>query len=174
MSKIALVFLFTLSVCFAQAQDLPVNKEGKIEFTEVVTVSGFTSEQLSKNCKQWFNDTYKNLKNFKIGPEGKKFSDLHYVKSEVYEGSVAYEITVWIKEGKFKYSISEFKHKNRADGKCSGGKLENEEADCRGAGKMSPKKWATIKSETLTNMNTLIDSLKAGMAKVEAVTPGDW
>ncbi|MEM9023949.1 MAG: DUF4468 domain-containing protein [Bacteroidota bacterium] len=155
------------------AQDLPKDEDGKVEFTETVSVAGFTADQLYANAKTWFAAQYKSEKNRKFLTDINKISDKQNIKSEQMSGGVNYTIDIQVKEGRYRIRITNLAHKDYGKGKCSGGRLEADEPLCRD-GKMSAKTWQQVKNITKEQVTQLIESIKTAMAKKEEKKSDDW
>ncbi|MCH8903615.1 MAG: DUF4468 domain-containing protein [Bacteroidetes bacterium] len=99
--------------------NIPVNEEtGLVTFEGVITVEGFTKDQLYENAISWFEEFYKNpLSVFKEkDAEAGKIKGRHRIKifrtenEKQYQAHlVRYDISLFVKEGKFKYTLTNFK-----------------------------------------------------------------
>ncbi|MDB5272634.1 MAG: hypothetical protein JWO58_1001 [Chitinophagaceae bacterium] len=164
MKKLFLAFAIlcgSLNVAHAQ---LPVDQgTGKITYLEVVDAAGVKAADLNKVVKEWATK-----QGFALKEEaGDK---LVYAASTAVEypavsgtgtekGKVNFSLSVFCKEGKYRYILTDFVHEGDVKTKATGGKLENVNPDC-GATKMSGKGWVTIKNKTGANMKVLTDDLK--------------
>lgn len=132
MRKIFVLILSLLPVTFLLAQDkkqafntdnIPVDKISKlIDYTDVVQVKGTSTSVLYKRALAWFNTFYKNptdvirendsTKGVISGKSRFKISnapDKTGLRTDA--GLVMYTITVSIREGRFKYEVTELNQK---------------------------------------------------------------
>lgn len=165
MKKLFLIVLLCCGVMnLSNAQTLPVNQgTGKITYLEVVDASGVSPEDLAKVVKDWASK-----QEFTITEEASDkliydaFSVVDYPGvsgSTTEKGKVKFSLSVFFKDGKYRYILTDFVHEGDVKTKANGGKLENINPDC-GATKMSGKGWVTIKNKTASNMKALTDDLK--------------
>jgi hypothetical protein len=164
MKKILLAFTFVCAVLnFAHAQ-LPIDQgTGKITYLEVVDAAGVKAADINKVVKAWA------LKQgFALKEDGAE--KLVYDASTAVEypavsgtatmkGKVKFSLSVFCKEGKYRYILTDFMHEGDIKTKDNGGKLENVNPDC-GTTKMSAKGWVTAKNKTGSAMKALTDDLK--------------
>lgn len=153
------------------AQDLPTDENGNVVFTEVVEVSGKSAAELMENAKAWFDEYYMSDKNRVI--EGETILDNHNFKTTKGNkdaGAVNYEIRVIVKDGRYKYEISNLVHKDYANDVGTGGKLEREEPKDG----FSQKIWEDIKAQAKQQAEEAIKSLKAAMTKTPEKKNDDW
>lgn len=88
-------------------------------------------------------------------------------------GFIYYKLNLEIKEGRFKYTITELKHSDKTNSIGTGGKLERVEPLC-GYSEMNAEMWQGIKDQAVTGVKELIEKLKKGMAYVAPNNSGDW
>lgn len=167
------------------AQDLPLDPESKkITYTEVVEVPDAKKEDLYARGATWFAKSYGSskavlqLSDKEVGTLiGKAVTEVSFKNPPMgsrYGGIVNYTITVQVKEGKYKYTITDFYHDSGIDTMiASGGPLENEKKPKGGTlrglsgqgGFPTQKQWEQIKENAGQNMLVLIESLKKGMTQ---------
>lgn len=172
--------VFALSSAFAQTPSvLPIDEETKkVTFAEVVTVEGVTKDEL-----------YARAKNLGVLGNNTKTDNpaegIYVYKGQIkvnypapqpglqHNGVVDYLVTIACKDGRYKYTITDFKHSGE---KASGGKLEGTLPEC-GKYTLTLTAWGSIKKQTKDQMDKFIEALKAKMA-VKASTGGnkanDW
>ena len=173
MKKVYLMFLLCLSVIAsvsAQAPTpgsvLPVDAgTHKVTYLEVVDATGVTAANLYKLTKEWAVKQGLTIKedvaNEKLVFDGVNLMDYPNVGANGQDkGKVKYTYSVFFKDGKARYIMTDFVHEN-ADPKAAanGGRLELVSAEC-GSSKMSAKGWQTIKAKTGTHAKTLTDDYK--------------
>ena len=153
------------------AQDLPKDEDGQVVYTEVVNVEGKTQDQLLQNAKRWFDQEYKSAKKRVV--EGYTVLDNHNFtvkKGSKVAGGVNYDIRIMIKDGRYKYEISNLVHKDYEKVVGSGGKLERDEPKDG----FSQKLWDEFKAQANEQALALIKSLKEGMVYTEEAKSSDW
>lgn len=176
MKKLLLLPLLLLSI-FSFAQDavystphtgrikyqspLPIDSlTNRVVFTGVVEAPNETADELLSNAQLFITKT------FKSGKAATQMVD-HYAKSvaangnfPVIYGYIEFQFLVQCKDGRYKYTINSFVHKNHNE--AAGGYLSNEKPAC-GTFFMPRKMWANIKMEANTDVNQLIDNLEKQM-----------
>lgn len=165
MKKLFLIVMLCCGVMgFSTAQTLPVDQgTGKITYLEVVDAAGVTPADLGKVVKEWA--TKQGFTNKEDAAEKlvyDAFTNVEYPGvsgSTLEKGKVKFTLSVFFKDGKYRYILTDFVHEGDIKTKANGGKLENVNPDC-GATKMSGKGWVTIKNKTGSNMKALSDDLK--------------
>jgi hypothetical protein len=171
MKKIVLILLWPSILLFSQ--DFPINEQGKIVYTEIVNIdSSLTQEQLYLNAREWFARSFRSA-NDVIQMDDKDAGKLigkgnFVIPGGMYlaDGRVRFTISVFTKEGRYKYEITDFVHIAN-DNTYSGGNLENEKPDC-GNFNMVKKGWLQVKEITQTKVNDIITDLKNSMNKTDS------
>lgn len=162
-----------------QDVQLPVNKESKlIEYTELVTVeSSLTQKILYSKAKDWFDKAFKSSDNV-IQKDDKEEGiiigkGIIPVKGGMYltDGKIDFTLKVQVKDGRYKYWISNFSHKSYKEG-YSGGALENEKPAC-GNFNMVKKGWTEVKEIADQNAKKIIKSLKDALSMKSAESEKD-
>jgi hypothetical protein len=178
MKKIKQLFFFSvftfLLVSIAQGQketpNLPIDSStGKITYSEVVTLNDSISKtELFGRAKTCFVHLFKNANSVIQNEDKEAGSIIGKGTLKVYAkalgmtseaGYVNFTLTLAIKEGRYKFTITDFAHEGT--GKMpSGGNLEN------GKPKMwVVKQWNSILSQTDEETKNLISSIKLEMSK---------
>lgn len=92
--------------------DFPLNENGQIIFTEVVTAEGKSKQDLFTNSKMFFVNTYKVTQDkLKQNAEASSVTDTQYsIMNVKINGSdvkvkLFYTVSIFSKEGKYKYEI---------------------------------------------------------------------
>ena len=161
---LALVSFLCLNI-FAQ---LPVDsKTNKISYKEIIEKASLTQRDIHLRAKNWV--AAKKLK--KVSDDGMKMVysgaiGVKYpsvVKGRFENGRVNYKLTIYCKDGKFKYIFTNFEHE--ADHASCGG-LESESSSCN-RHFLVPASWSKIKNQTETKMNELIKDLVVTVRGVE-------
>ena len=186
MKKSLLLFLIVGWAVIAPAQELPQNDTGKIVYEEVVEVEGATKEQLYRQGRKWFAETYTDgqdedviyLQDSYLGEIGANpflWIEVTPVGKPITAGAVIYDIKLSIKEGRYKYKITNLYHESQGSRLGSGGALENKEPEC-GLINMRQEYWEEIKRKTDEMIKELISSLKTQMTEAPKVgaEEDDW
>lgn len=173
------LLILSIAICgLSFSQDLPVDVETKkVTFTNVVDVSGATKDVLYTRAKN-LNMLRDNIKvdNKAEGTYSYKGQiNVNYPAPQVgmkHAGKVNYAVTIFVKDGKYKYTITDFVH---SSDKGNGGKLEGKLPECNKY-VLTLSGWNTIKSQTNESMEKLVSSIKANMDPVSDVpkNTGDW
>jgi hypothetical protein len=174
MKNISLLLLLVgLSVVRVSAQaSFPVDADTKkITYTEVVNVGSVKKTELLKRAQTWATTTSCAPANHQAAGEYRckgKFTVQYpsIAPGKTDKGTVTFIATIYGKDGKYKYVLTDFTHQDVL-GRGDGGKLENETPEC-GKFIMSTNSWNKIKEQTQSKMDELVASLKAEMAKKPA------
>lgn len=167
--KHTLIILFLWTNAFSQ--DFPMDSETqKITYTDVVSIPGVSKNEFSARAKKWatFN---KYVKKLDSPAEGKYIVTgtfkVKYPAPMVgffHEGIVKYKLSVFSKEGKYKYEITDLVHESNRG---NGGPLEKDIPEC-GKFTLVLNGWSSIKNQTKTEIPKVVESLKEAMLKKAA------
>ncbi len=153
------------------AQNFPVDTlTHKITFTETLKVDSVSKIELFKTAKNWFELNFQpphseiKFEDENSGVIGGKGSfKVHYTSIFICDGGrIYYSFIVYIKEGEFKYEITDIIHDGRKINEMTGGKLENKLPQC-GKSTMSEYIWQEIKSDTYRKIRDLIQDFVENM-----------
>lgn len=178
MKKYLLLFLSIAVSGLSFSQALPVDTATKkITYSEVVDVNGANKDVLYSRAKN-LNMVRENVKvdNKTDGTYSYKGQlKVTYPAPQVgmkHNGVVNYVVTVFVKDGKYKYTITDFIHQSD---KGNGGKLEGKLPECNKY-VLTQAGWGEIKKQTNDNMEILIKNIKLNMDPVSDVpkNTGDW
>lgn len=91
------------------------------------------------------------------------------------EGEITMTVTIEAKEGKYRYTINNIKHKAAAAAEYNGGDVYGNVPEC-GSMKLSDLSWKHIKSAAFADAKIVADDVKAVMAKFSGDAPkkDDW
>ena len=181
MKKI-LLFCWLLSlVAFSYSQNLPVNdKTGKITYLEVVDASGMSTKNLYQAAKDWGAS-----KGYKIQKEDEAAGEIVFeaslpvdyagVKGKMESGNVNHSFSVFCKDGKYRYIVTDFVHEGADKDFPSGGKLESATPACGAAG-MTSASWVLIKKKTQSGIEANIADLKRVIKEIQndPAKNSDW
>lgn len=88
------------------------------------------------------------------------------------DGEIVMDVTVEAKEGKYRYTIKNIKHKAAKPG-MSGGDIYLKVPEC-GSMKVTDQTWKQIKSAAYANIKTVSDDIKAKMGEEGGKKKDDW
>lgn len=160
-------------------------------YTEVVNVDNVSKDELFNRAKNWFATAYSSSSDVLqladsengqlIGKALFKFSPISLNASDRVKGNIKYTIKVSVKEGRYKYEISDFIHQpngNSNNGNIDFGLLTTD-LECPYVIKGQFKKWVNdtwsgMKTQTESNIIPLIANLKEVMLKKTETTKDDW
>lgn len=160
-----------------------------LTYTEVVQVDSVSQNELYNRAKVWFATAY-NSSNDVLQIDNKEGGEfigkavLDYIPnvhsgSAQTKGNIKYTIKIFVKEGRYKYIITDFIHDPFGNnfGKSSMGLITNE-IKCPNpkpfAKNWSNKVWSDIKAQIETNIISLIENLKESMLKTTESGNDDW
>ena len=179
MKKLLTLFFVGFSLLL-KAQDLPINDQTNlVTFMEVVEADKLDAQELYDILKEWGK-----AKNYEI-VEDKEGEDVQFVGylnvshpglrgGDVDEGRVKFTLLFNAKEGKYRYIITDFVHEGKGK-EPSGGPLEETTPKC-GKVAMSGRGWVTIKNNTKSQIEALIEDFKQKVLEVEndPANNSDW
>lgn len=88
------------------------------------------------------------------------------------DGEIQMDVIIEAKEGKYRYTVKNIKHKASKPG-MSGGDINLQVPEC-GSMKITDQTWRQIKSAAFANIKTLTDDLKAKMQEEGEQKKDDW
>lgn len=187
--KKLIIFAFLLSSCFFSFSEkkvwkdpnakelMPLDANGKIVYTEVVEMPNVIKDALYSRAYEWFAKSFKDAKNVIQMQDkdagkiiGKGIFDGINVKccmglSSVI-GYVQFTLSIYLKDGKYKYEITDFVHEghwsSNASIQVNGGSLDNEKPES-GKSYLTQKKWKEVKELTNERVLLFIESLIKAM-----------
>jgi hypothetical protein len=167
------IILFTFET-FCQTPTFPIDNDSKkITYTEVVELGkGVKKSVIQTRAKAWVAKKQFLAKNKQA--EGTysfkgKFV-LHYPSATTGKnerGSVEFICTLYLKDGRYKYVLTNFKHVGES-GRGSGGALENEVPEC-GKFVLPMGSWTKIKNEVYSLTPPLVTEMKQALAGATVV-----
>jgi len=164
--KLSFLILAIFVSFSAFTQNLPIDStSNRITYTAVVDMPEATKDQLYIRANEWFARTYNSSqKVLQVqDQEAGKLIGKALSKSTLkgYDaGYIKYTISVFVKDGKYKYEVTDLTHEKGSSSLGSGGALENSKA---GTMSIMGKQWASIKTQADDQMRTLISSLELAM-----------
>jgi len=185
MKKLKLMMI-TLMMCFT----MNIFSQNELIYSEVIKVdSNISKSELYNRAKTWFVTTY-NSSNDVLQLDDKENGQLigraiikykskrTYMGSDLTIGYIKYTIKIFVKDGRYKYEISNFIHKSTYyTNPSSMGLITVDEFPLikpRNLTKnVSNKIWLDIKNQINNNISNLILGLKLDMLK-ETETKINW
>lgn len=165
------------------------NGQTALTYTNVVLVDSVTSIELYNRAKLWFATMYNSSNDvlqmdnkeegLLVGKAIMNYSPKVFSGSEQTTGSIRYMIKIFVKDGRYKYEISNFIHDPYGNqyGKASLG-LITTDVECPNPRPMakgwSNKVWLDIKNQIEQNTIPLVASLKQKMVKPIETKKIDW
>lgn len=162
-----------------------------ISFEKVVVVDSISSDELFNRAKMWFVTSFKDA-NAVIQNESKEdgmivgkgqfnFVPTILVSSNLIKGPVSYTVTIMVKEGRYKYVISNFIHTSSSPSpqKISCGLITNSEVYPNEPTMMQTARnnnniWQDVKTQSIEQAKILEKSLILGMQKPSPTKSDDW
>ncbi|MCU0416898.1 MAG: DUF4468 domain-containing protein [Cytophagaceae bacterium] len=174
------VYLFLL-VCLSPLLSfgqLPIDSvTKKVSYTGVEQIAGATMADLykrAKNCNADGSAVVMDNSTTGIYSYKGSFSVLYSAPQPglKHSGKVSYAVTIAVKDGRYKYVITDLVHTSE---KGNGGGLERSIPECNKY-VLTLAGWAEIKKQAETQMNTLVANIKRGMnpSTVPANIGNDW
>jgi len=107
-----------------------------------------------------------------------RYSPTVFVGSDLTKGYIKYTIKLFIKDGKYKYEITDFVHDPNSS-RGYGMNLITTEDKCPNKHRNTSKKWndkvwKDIKTQINNTITPLVESLKTDMSKVTETQKNDW
>jgi hypothetical protein len=182
MKRITIIILSIIFLSDLSAQTTPES----LTFSEVIKVDSVSKQELYSRAKEWFFKTYRSSKDV-VANEDKEGGVILGDGSIFYDGGlegqsitgyVSYKISISVKDGKYKYEISDFIHKSSNTykyGDYSMGRLTTaENFKDSGFGKSWYNKyWKEVKLTVQKSIDKIMPSLKAAMSK-PSLQKQDW
>lgn len=172
--------LFMLLTVILSAQSTP------FEFANVVQVEGATAAELAARAKSFVVDIYKNPQRVIQSEDDQHITvkgSFPYTQSKIMwgahentRGSLGYTLSIFCKDGRYKYEMSDFIHD--ATGSYEFGLLSGADT-YQGKMPMTMKKWRKniwddLKVQSTTYAEVIISSIKDKMQAKTEVQNSDW
>ncbi|MGI4832155.1 MAG: DUF4468 domain-containing protein [Janthinobacterium lividum] len=171
----------------ADADPLPLSATThRLTYEGVVQVPGTSQADLFARARRWVSEAY-NQQNAELTREdatsgqlqlrgtrlAQVYQDFQGVPRASYAGVVRHSLTIYVKDGRYKYVLTDFVHDAEGVPNLrSGGALEQKRASLFGyAGLGSYQTWAELKTDALRDARTLVASLEAAMTLQKTKVP---
>lgn len=182
--KIYLILIICLgSFLSAISQELPKDKNGEIEYSQIIQVDSASDQTLFSRaklfCAQYFNSStdvikLEDSKTFTIVAKGLLNRNYTNPFNKSFGGNVKFTLTIQAKSGKYRYSINDLYHSDpHPNGDYSGGSLLLEKPAC-GTLFMTKKAWQKIKLDSDTQIKKIIQNLIIAMGDHNASDKENW
>ena len=176
-----LAVLFGLCVS-ALAQTMPIDKEtGLITYTGVVNCDSATSKDIYYAAKLWALNAFGTGKPVaQVNNAETKtlvFKPAIAVRTEggVEAGLVYYTFTIECKDGKYKYTLTNFRHQISPEASaCDGGNLENITYVCPQLFMNKKSFWTGVKQQTNDKVTELIADMNKSINVTLHNKKSDW
>lgn len=181
MKKITLLFMLLVG--------LTMSAQNKLNFSEVIQVEGVSKSELHERAFNWFINTFRNANNV-IQVNDKEngqitakallnYTPSFLVGSGPVKGYISYTVSIYSKDGRYKYEITDFYHDPTGPNKKSVGIITDDEIYPGEEKKQANQKWmnetwSDIKSQIEANNALLILGIKKNMIKVSEYKNEDW
>jgi len=161
----ALILLLIPIFSFCQS---PVNSNGKIEYTEVVSVDSAKAADLFSRSKLYITNAFKSGKDVTqlVDDETKTIVGKGVLKIYINAGLgimwdvyVHFKTTIQCRDGRYKYSLTEF------EAELIGGSTDALEEEKPKS--YTKKMWASLKEQTNSTINEMIIDLKKQMSSTK-------
>lgn len=180
------LFLFLLMPATVFAQNgngkLPINKEGIVEYSEVVTTDSVNAGTLYSRARLFVANAFNSASDVTKLEDGntttivtKALMPRNFINplNKSHGGRVAFKFTIQCKDGRYRYSVTDFVHEDRINSSFTGGALENDKPACGGL-YMPRKSWEKIKTETAAHAERFIAEMKATMKGSAGFSSENW
>lgn len=169
----ACLMLFITSTVIAQADEtiLPYDSTtNRVTYTEVVKLDDVTAKDIYARAKFFVANAFKNANAVTMLQDDAtntivcKGNMKAYVRQGVEAGVINFKLTIFCKDGRYKYSITDLVHSNiTRQYDQSGGAIENEKPACGGL-YMTKNQFNKIKSYMHGDVFLFTEDLKKQMA----------
>lgn len=154
---------------------LPLNSEGKVEYTEIISVDSANADKLYSNSKLFITYAFKSGKDVTQLTDdvtktviGKGTMQVTVVKmlGSTWPGWVYFTINISSKDNRYKYSISDFVL--HYQGNSTMRKIEASLADIEHPKTVTQTQWENVKAEVDKTVRLLIEDLKKQMSSKDS------
>lgn len=159
---------------------LPIDSETKqFTYQGIKEVANVSKSDLFSRAFEWVAQSYNSAQNV-VQMQDKEagkiiIKALHSVSSKGYDaGTVSYTLSIYIKDGRYKYVLTDFIHKAPILNKeiFSGGALENTQPKV--ALFKSARVWADVRRSTALRSRILVRNLESAMTLKGTKDPSDF
>jgi len=177
-----------LTVLFFLLCTISVLGQEKISYTEVISVDSASKSELYNRAKIWFVNVFVSADDVLqlddkgggmiIGKAAMIFRQSFLAGSDGTNGHIRYAVKIFLKEGRYKYEITDFVHDpaNLQYGNFSMGLITDSEIPPEGKGsdKWRTRVWNDLKAAIEIEAPPIVESLKNGMMTPTESSNDDW
>lgn len=161
----------------------------KLSYSEVVQVEGISKYDLHARAMNWFANSFRNANNV-IQLNDKENGQItakalfeyipnFFVGSGPVKGYIRYTVSIYVKDGRYKYEITDFTHDPSGPNAKSVGIITNSvdypgEEKRKANQKWMDNTWKDVKKQINNNISPIELSIKEGMSKVSENKNEDW
>jgi len=152
-------------------QNVEQGEQTPFMYEEVINLdSTFKQSNLFYNANEWIAENFRSAKD--VIQMSDKDAGIIIIKGSIplrvtaflTDGSISFTLKIQVKNGKYKYTFSNYYHTSYKGDEYSGGSLDNEQQNCIGL-YMMKKGWTQIKEQADEYTKLMINSLKQNMSK---------
>jgi len=173
-SLLFLMIAFTLTSAIGQS--LPIDPETKkITYQETVQLDSISQEELYNRSKDWIANFFKtdkfepnDLANYKIGKIGSFDIQLTYDFKYKSTNNVSFSLVIGQKDGRYRYTITDFRFYNTKLGEKTTQGLEAQMA------KMSGQNKSETNTQIAKSVNDMITDMKRFITTGKPENKEDW
>lgn len=167
-----------------------LNAQDKLNYTKVIQVDGVSKDELYTRAINWFTNSFRNANNvIQINDKqnGQITAKAHFVYNPNFfvgsgpvKGYIRYTLSIYVKDGRYKYEITDFVHDPSLSPNSKSVGLITNDIDYPGEEKRNANQkwmnntWHDIKQQINTYINSIEVSLVEGMNKIAEIENGDW
>lgn len=154
-----------------------------LKYSEVIKIDTIPKDELYNRAKLWFVDVFNSANDVLqlesqqdgqlIGKATFEYVPKMFILSDLSKGMVKYTLQVFIKEGRYKYIVTDFILNSRHNFGLITTSMECPKPKLRDK-KWSDKTWIDIKNQIDRQIQPLIISLQSGMNKQSESKNDDW
>lgn len=171
-----LIAFFFLTSHVSMGQTLPTDAETKkITYQETVVLDSVSKKEIFDRATEWMTNSMKTNKfdvndkvNFKLVHEGNFAISYTYDFKYKSNNTVTYNFSFDVKEGKYRYTITDFKIYDDKIGPKSAQTLESYYA------KMKTGSKPEFTNKFTTEVNSIVDDMKKFMVTGKGEDKDDW
>lgn len=178
MKKVAFLLLLMVSMSshMVNGQSLPIDPETKkITYQETVQLDSVSQEELYNRSKDWIANYFKtdqftpnDKANYKIGKVGSFDIQLTYDFKYKSVNNVSFTLIIAQKEGRYRYTITDFRFYNTKLGEKTTQGLEAQMA------KMSGQNKSETTTQVAKNVDEMITDMKRYITTGKPENKEDW
>lgn len=167
-----------------------LNAQEKLKYTNVIHIEGASKDELFNRAYNWFVNSYRSANNvIQINDKQNgqitakslfNYNPNFFVGSGPVKGYIRYTVSIYVKDGRFKYEITDFIHDPSTGPNSKSVGLLTDEIDYPGEEKRGANQkwmnntWHDIKQQIHTNITPIVTSIIDGMNITSESSSDDW